>query len=308
MRRRSRRLRLLARPRSRRPPPPHEPPPALIEATEAASAACQAAGGTPRDPARLRGLARPQRRRPRRTSSPTSPASSAPAPGTRSAAARGCPVSVWLSAPGGGHDRFDLGPLRGFSIGEGEAGGLPAVVALYDVADCGPDASTDCTRTWRFSSNAPDTPPVDAPVDAPAPAEPAAAAPKAAPAIAGWTLRRVPGASPVALGAGVGQHRLARRLLPRGAALPGADLPRAARRRGVALDFAFSQGALEVSAGYEETAGGAFVVALADGPLADRLGGRDSEVAVSVDGTEEGVLSLEGSTKALRGALAGCGG
>ena len=45
---------------------------------------------------------------------------------------------------------------------------------------------------------------------------------------------------------------------------------------------------------------------LADGPLAARLAGRDSEVALSVDGAAEGVLSLAGSTKALRGALQDC--
>ena len=50
------------------------------------------------------------------------------------------------------------------------------------------------------------------------------------------------------------------------------------------------------------------MVALADGPLADRLAGRDSEVAVSVDGRPQGILSLAGSTKALRGALAECHG
>ena len=76
----------------------------------------------------------------------------------------------------------------------------------------------------------------------------------------------------------------------------------------VRLGFAFSQGALEAEAGYEETAGGAFVVALADSPLARRLGGRDTEVAVTVDGKAEGSLSLAGSTKALRGALEACHG
>jgi hypothetical protein len=63
---------------------------------------------------------------------------------------------------------------------------------------------------------------------------------------------------------------------------------------------------VEASAGYEKTAGGAFVVALADGPLSSRLAGRDSEVEVSVDGMAEGRLSLAGSTRAIRGALEPC--
>ena len=50
------------------------------------------------------------------------------------------------------------------------------------------------------------------------------------------------------------------------------------------------------------------MVALAEGALAARLGGRDSEVEVGVDGRPEGTLSLSGSTRALRGALADCGG
>ena len=76
----------------------------------------------------------------------------------------------------------------------------------------------------------------------------------------------------------------------------------------VRLAFAFSEGAVEAEAAYEETAGGAYVVALADGDLARRLGGRDKDVAVAVDGTDEGTLSLAGSTKALRGALEACHG
>ena len=76
----------------------------------------------------------------------------------------------------------------------------------------------------------------------------------------------------------------------------------------VPLAFAFGQGAVEAEAGFEETAGGAYVVALADGPLAARLAGRDSEVAVRAAGRDEGVLSLEGSTRALRSALADCHG
>ena len=47
---------------------------------------------------------------------------------------------------------------------------------------------------------------------------------------------------------------------------------------------------------------------LSEGNLAQRLGGRDTEVAVAVDGRAEGTLSLAGSTKALRGALEACHG
>ena len=53
---------------------------------------------------------------------------------------------------------------------------------------------------------------------------------------------------------------------------------------------------------------GAYVVALAGTDLAARMAGRDAKVPLTVDGKAEGVLSLAGSTKALKGALAACGG
>ena len=280
-----------------------EPPPALIEATEAASAACQAAGGTPRilpgyeDSRDLNGDGRPDF---------ITDLAGLECAGSWEALckASGCPVTLWLSSASGGHDRFDIGPLRGFSIAEGD--GLPAMVARYDAANCGTEAVADCTRTWRFASNAPETPEIDPPA-APEPS-PDAVPPVApeAPALVGWTLRRVPGASPVALGAGPGDLASLAAFCLEGQpflALTFHDRPQSET---VTLGFAFSQGPLDVTAGYESTAGGAYVVALKDSPLAQRLAGRDSEVEVKVDGGVEGILSLSGSTKALRGALADC--
>lgn len=287
-----------------------EPPPVLVEATETAAALCQAAGGTPRilpgyDAAHdLNGDGRPDF---------VTDLARLECAGAWDAlcTGSGCPVSVWLSAPDGRHDRFDLGPLRGVRFVEGD--GLPGLVALYDVANCGQDATADCTRTWRFTSNAPDTPPVDAPavnapsVDAPPGADPApaeAAAP--APALTGWTLRRVPGASPVALGAGVGDIASLGAFCLEGEPFLAVTFHERPPDERVTLGFAFSQGDIDAEAGFESTAGGAYVVALRDTALASRLAGRDREVAVSVDGTAEGILSLSGSTKSLRGALADC--
>jgi hypothetical protein len=275
-----------------------EPPPALIEATEAASAACQAAGGTPR--------ILPGYETSRDLNGDGRADFVTDLAGLECAGAwdtlctgRGCPVTVWLSEPAGGHVRFDLGPLRGFSLAEGEEGALPALVALHDAADCGADATSDCTRTWRFASNAPETPPVDRPPPAESPVV-------AAPALSGWTLRRVPGASPVALGGGAGDLASLAAFCLEGQpflALTFHDRPQS---ESVRLEFAFSQGPLTATAGFESTAGGAYVVALADSELAARLAGRDSEVEVTVDGRLEGTLSLAGSTKAMRGALADC--
>ena len=116
----------------------------------------------------------------------------------------------------------------------------------------------------------------------------------------------MPGASPVALGAGPGDLSSLAAFCLEGQpflALTFHDRPQS---ESVALDFAFSDGPLAVTAGFESTAGGAYVVALADSPLAARLAGRDSEVEIEVDGEPQGILSLAGSTKSLRGALADC--
>lgn len=287
-----------------------EPPPALIEATETAAAACTALGGTP---AILDGYETTRDLNGDGADDFVTDLARLECAGAWSAfcGPSGCPVAAWLSRAGG-FERFDLGRLRGFEIVDGTP--LPALLARYDAVYCGA-ALEGCTRTWRFTSNAPEEPPIDAPpaaaaaVAEPAPAEePEAESPEIERIPPGWTLRRVPGSSPVALGAGTGAIATL-------AAFCLADQPFLAvtfhdRPAGdtVRLGLAFSQGAVEADATYEQTAGGAFVVALEGGPLARRLAGRDTEVAVTVDGAPEGILSLAGSTRALRGALADCHG
>lgn len=306
-----------------------EPPPALIEATETASAVCIALNGTPRI---LAGYERSLDLNGDGREDYVTDLSHLECADAWSAfcGPSGCPVSAWLSRSDGEFDRFDLGRLTAYRIDAD--GPLPALVARYAASYCG-ESPDECTRTWRFDSNAPTEPPIDglgpAPVVAAAvtaaeqpreqvsapPAESEAAVPVAPVAVArsepparGWTLRHVPGSSPVALGMGIGEiATLAGFCLSDRPFLavtfherPAADT--------VELDFAFSQGSLAVDFGYEETAGGAFVAALADGPLAKRLGGKDAEVAVAVDGRPQGILSLAGSTKALRGALSACHG
>ncbi len=273
-----------------------EPPPALIEATEEATALCRNLGGNPvildsyRTVVELNGDGQ---------SDFVTDFANLQCGEAWSAfcGPSGCPVSVWLSEPDGGYVRFDLGRLKGWRIRD-EKTGVPSLVARYDASLCGEGEATGCTRSWRFTSNAPDEPPIDAVAEA-APAAPPALAP-------GWTLRQVPGSSPVALGAGVGNISSLAAFCLSGQpflAVTFHDRPKADKIR---LGFGFSGGDLAAKAGYEETAGGAYVVALAESDLADRLGGRDSEVKVSVDGAGQGVLSLAGSTKALRGALADC--
>jgi len=53
--------------------------------------------------------------------------------------------------------------------------------------------------------------------------------------------------------------------------------------------------------------GDAFVISLAAHDLAAALlAGKDSQVAVNVDGEDLGAISLSGSTRVLRGALSAC--
>jgi hypothetical protein len=284
-----------------------EPPPALIEATETAVAACTALGGTPKIVA---GYEQSRDLNGDGVDDFVTDFARLECAGAWSAfcGPSGCPVTAWLSR-GGGFDRFDLGRLLGFEIEDGTP--LPALVARYDAVYCG-ESLDECTRTWRFTSNAPEQPPIDASpevnaegakADAVAPADAART-----PTPDGWTLRRVPGSSPVALGMGTGGIATFAGFCLSGQPFLAVTFHERPAAETVRLSFAFSEGELATDASYEETAGGAYVIALADGPLARRLGGRDAEVAVSVDGERQGVLSLRGSTKALRGALADCHG
>ena len=278
-----------------------EPPPALVEATEEASALCTALGGAPdildgyMQTLDLNGDGVPDF---------LTDLALLDCGGAHAAfcGPSGCPVTAWLSESDGSFSRFDLGRMQGFEIGAGDP---PPLVARYAAAACGLDATTDCTRTWRFAGNAPEEPSID-PTPESEPEDDATATVKPLVVPSGWTLRRVPGASPMALGGGVGK-------IASLAAFCLSDQPFLAvsfneRPAGdsVTLDFAFSQGDVQATAGFEATAGGTFVVALADGPLADRLGGRDRDVAVDIDGEAQGVMSLSGSTRAIRNALAEC--
>lgn len=276
-----------------------EPPAALVEATEAASAQCRAAGGQPEILDRfetaldlngdgrddyLTDLARLQ---------------CAGAWGAFCGAS-GCPVSAWLSEPGGGHDRFDFGRLVGFEVRDSE-GPLPAVVAHYDTPYCGEGAAegAGCSRTWIFTANDPPEPAVEMDV-----VDVLATAPE----VTGWTLRALPGSSPVAVGPGVGPVTSLAAFCLSGQPFLAVTVTGRPAAEALTLRFGFTGGVVEVRAGYEESAGGAFVVALADTPLAARLAGRDSTVPVALDGESAGILSLAGSTRALKGALDTCRG
>ena len=178
-----------------------EPPPALIEATEAASALCRDA-----------------RRRRRRSSTATetrvdlngdgrddfvTDLARLECAGAWSAfcGSSGCPVTAWLSEPGGGHARFDFGRLLGFEH-RATPRRCPALVARYAGAVLRPATAPRAAPAPGASpATRPETPPIDprrAPRRSRRPRRRRArrAGRAAAGAGAGWTLRRVPGVEP----------------------------------------------------------------------------------------------------------------
>ncbi len=222
----------------------------------------------------------------------------------------GCPVTAWLSQPDGRFARFDFGHLQAFEFAD-MADGLPVLRTHYHGAFCGEgQAGADgCTRLWTFTSDTPDLPALEGAVVAEADVVEAAAAPAFSPPpdlAPGWTLREVPGSTPLALAGGVGRIAYLAGFCLQGQPFLSIRLDPALDQEVVRFGFAFSQGPIEAEARFEPTADGAHVVPLAGSDLPARLAGRDSQVEISIEGTSTGVLSLSGSTRALRAALADC--
>ena len=203
----------------------------------------------------------------------------------------GCPVSVWASTPRGLESAWS-GPAQGSRI---DTSATPPAVEVYLHGQfCDPPrvGAEGCAQRVALA----------------APAEGAKAEAEAAPPArtAGWTLRAVPGAAPVAVSPAPAPLREIALFCLAGqpflAALPDTPPPGETLRHG----FAFTGRALEATARREPSAGGAFVADLRATPLAQALAGRDATARLSLDGVALGELSLAGSSKAIRGALEPC--
>ncbi len=220
----------------------------------------------------------------------------------------GCPVSVWIAGPEG-HRREWGDYAQGWTI-DG-VGGEVAVVVDQHGGTCPGSASGAETCRQRLVFAAPAAP---APAgDAVAAEAEAAPAPRAAPAealessgVAGWTLRDVPDGTPVAVSDGPGAVATVAVFCLGGQPWLAARMRAAPAAETVEIAFAFSRQTVSSAARREDSAGGVLVVELADRPLAGLLSGRDSSAMIAIDGAEQGVLSLRGSTRAIRGALASC--
>jgi hypothetical protein len=122
----------------------------------------------------------------------------------------------------------------------------------------------------------------------------------------GWTLREVPDGPPLALAGGPGRVASVSAFCLGGRPWLALDLEPAPEADSVRADFGFADDRFEAEALREEGAGGAYVVELEGGILAGLLAGGDSVAALAIDGTQQGELSLAGSTRAMRSALAAC--
>lgn len=210
----------------------------------------------------------------------------------------GCPVSIWIDGPNGSERKWS-DYAQSWTL-DGAGPQMAVVVTRHGSACPGAASGADsCTERLTFGADGAGVG-TAAPADA-APAHPAPAGP-------GWTLRAAPEGGKAAVSQGAGPVASLALFCLGGEpflaatwrAQPG---PEAAR-----LDFGFSGGPVSVSARREEGAGGALVASLRGQPLAARLAGKDVETALSVDGKSQGKVSLKGSTRAIRGALASCGG
>lgn len=198
----------------------------------------------------------------------------------------GCPVSVWLSTPAGFEHAWS-GPAQASRIDTSTT--PPGVVVALHGQFCDPPrvGADGCEQRITLAA---------------APAAPAEETPRPK----GWSLRAVPGSTPVALAAGPAPLRDLALFCLSGAPFLAAVPETEMTRETLDLGFAFTDRTVAARARREPSAGGAYVVDLGTVPLAQALAGRDARATVTLDGKTLGELSLAGSSKAIRGALASC--
>jgi hypothetical protein len=178
--------------------------------------------------------------------------------------------------------------------------GLPPLMRVEPLAD---PASLGGTGHAAEAEALPGTAP-RAPVPMPRP-EAHATAPAARPG-PGWTLRTVPDGTPLALAGGPGIVASLSAFCLGGRPWLALDLAPVPEADAVRADFGFSAARIEATALREEGAGGAYVIELGAGDLARLLAGADTSASLAIDGSQQGPLSLAGSTRAIRAALADC--
>lgn len=158
---------------------------------------------------------------------------------------------------------------------------------------------------------APERPPAGLSRSEPPPADPSPMPRPEAPSESGrpepgWTLRAVPDGSRLALAGGVGRVTSLAAFCLGGAPWLALKIAPPTDVSSLSAGFGFSGAQIEVEALREAGAGDAYMIELAEGPLAGLLAGGDVQATLSIGGTQQGILSLAGSSEALNGALAPC--
>lgn len=210
----------------------------------------------------------------------------------------GCPLAIYVD-DGAGHRRVGGGQVQAWSV---DAAAAPPILTLLSAgAFCGRPLHEVCRQRLQWTgagfaepgaaaAPAPQRPPVDA-------------APSAAPGV--WDLRPVPGRAPVATVAGPGVVESFSVLCFDGR--PMAALVLKAPPPTPVLSLRAEGRRLEAEL-RRDGASGPWVAELSGSGIPALLSGRASSADISVSGAAQGRLSLRGSTAAIRGALAGCGG
>lgn len=194
----------------------------------------------------------------------------------------GCPVSVWLSGPGG-YFVADAGHAQAW-----RREGTTIVRSVHGQLCNPPRSGVDgCEMRRDFAGLT----------------RPAGQA--AVPAT-GWELRRVANVPPVATVAGVGSIASVSAFCLGDQPWLAVVFAQRPTDASVRMDFGFTRGSLGGPAVRQQGTGDAHVISLRGSELASLLAGRDSEVAVAVNGMPQGRLTLRGSSAALRSALAPC--
>ncbi len=232
----------------------------------------------------------------------------------------GCPVSVWISGGGDWTNEWS-GHAQDVRI----VGSAVEVHLHGEFCEPRRTGAEGCDLRLDFASATPATatgtvtaPPAAAGSEAPRPAGRvvAGALPDVVPASGavrdlpdlpdGWTVRRTDGAPVAAIAPGPGDVHSFAAFCREGAPVLSVMLRRAGDAPTRLVQFAFDDWTFSETAELQEPGTGVYTMTLGRDALAGRLAGRDSSVRVGLDRSHQGTLSLTGSTRALREALAPC--
>ncbi|HEV7268097.1 MAG TPA: hypothetical protein VGN83_24800 [Falsiroseomonas sp.] len=224
----------------------------------------------------------------------------------------GCPLVAFLSGPRG-HAASRLGHVRAWSLDL--AGALPVLVLQLHGGSCGRAGFEGCeVRTaWngRELARVGTAPPaVAAPsVALPAPAAPSAGEKGPAPAAdampsAAWQVRRGGDGRPIAVAAGPGVVQAVTVFCHQ--RVPVMALALRARPPAGPVTLGLAGRARRAAAPLRPGGGNSWLADLRGTALPHLLAGSDASVLLTINGGIQGRLSLQGSTRAVREALAGC--